>query len=91
MTTAGSSYVAKKMGVARIAWSEQTELRVAKISNVLVQLKSIKMSGLAPAIRDLIQRMRDAEIKTSMRERSLRVVIHALSVSSCLPFVCVVC
>lgn len=67
------------MGVARIAWSEQTEQRVAKISNVLVQLKSIKMSGLAPSVRDFAQRMRDKEIKTSMQERSLRVVLHALS------------
>lgn len=67
------------MGVARLAWNEKIETRVAKTSNILAQLKSVKMMGLTPPMSSSVQNLRNAEIKTSLTERRLRVVLHALS------------
>lgn len=63
---------------ARASWNEKIEDRVAKTSNIIAQLKAIKMAGLSEPIVGFIDRLRITEIKTSMRERNLRVVIGAL-------------
>lgn len=67
------------MGHARIAWNEKIQARVAKTSNLLAQLKSVKMMGLAPPMTSYVQTLRNAEIKTSLTERNLRVILHSLS------------
>lgn len=74
--------VAQKMIPARLSWNERIESRVAKMSNILVQLKSVKMAGLSPILSSYVQRLRDIEVSTSMVERSLRVSLHALRMSS---------
>ena len=66
------------MGVARLAWNEKVQLRVAVTSNILAQLKSIKVSGLSPALTAYLQDLRDEEIETSMKDRHSRLCIYAL-------------
>ncbi|KAK3181199.1 hypothetical protein K4F52_007474 [Lecanicillium sp. MT-2017a] len=78
VTAVGSTIVTKMMIPARASWNEKIEDRVAKTSNIIAQLKAIKMAGLSEPILGFIDRLRITEIKTSMRERNLRVVIGAL-------------
>jgi ABC-type bacteriocin/lantibiotic exporter with double-glycine peptidase domain len=66
------------MGIARTAWNEKVQTRVGATSNVLAQLKSIKMSGLSSVLSEFLQRLREEEIKASLKERRTRVMLHAL-------------
>ena len=69
----------KKMMKARASWNEKIQERVAKTSNIIAQLKIIKMAGLSEPILGYIERLRAAELTTSMRERNLRVIVGGLS------------
>ena len=66
------------MGIARAAWNGKVETRVAATSNVLAQLKSIKMSGLSSVLSDFLQNLREEEIQASLKERYTRIMLHAL-------------
>ncbi len=66
------------MGLARIAWNEKTQLRVAATSTILPQLKGVQMEGLAPAVSAHIQKLRDEEIIASLRDRHARMGIYTL-------------
>lgn len=76
VTSVASPLVAKKMGVARSDWNLKVQARVAATSNILAQMKSIRMSGLAPAAAAYLQKLRSEEIAVSMKERHMRVVLH---------------
>lgn len=69
----------KKMVGARTAWNEKIQDRVAKTSNVIAQLKAIKMAGLSEPVLGFIERLRTVELETSMPERHLRIAVGALS------------
>lgn len=69
----------KKMMKARASWNEKIQERVAKTSNIIAQLKIIKMAGLSEPMLGYIERLRAAELTTSMRERNLRVIVGGLS------------
>jgi hypothetical protein len=73
-----SSYAAKKMGVARAGWNEKIENRIAATSNILAQLKSLKMTGLTTLATKSLQKKRFEEIGYSSKERWLRAVLHML-------------
>lgn len=60
-------------------WNEHIETRVAATSNVLAQMKDVKMMGLAPAMAEHLQEMHDAEIKVSLRDRTSLSCVFALS------------
>jgi hypothetical protein len=64
---------------ARASWNEKIQSRVAKTSNVIAQLKLIKMAGLSQPMLSYIERLRAVELTTSMRERNLRVIVGGLS------------
>lgn len=66
---------------ARKAWNEKIQDRVTKTSNILAQLKIIKMVGLSEPVFAFVQSLRDVEIKTSMRERNLRVIVAMLGMA----------
>ncbi len=85
-----SSYASKKMGRARAGWNEKIEDRIAATSNVLAQLKSIKMTGFSSLTSKSLQEKRLEEIKYSSKERWLRAVLHMLRKSSVLdPHPCI--
>ena len=69
----------KKMMKARANWNEKIQDRVAKTSNIITQLKIIKMAGLSKPILGYVERLRATELEVSMRERNLRVIVAALS------------
>jgi hypothetical protein len=69
----------KKMVGARAAWNEKIQDRVAKTSNIIAQLKAIKMAGLSEPMLGFIERLRTVELETSMSERYLRIAVGALS------------
>lgn len=66
------------MAIARTAWNEMIEARVTKTSNILAQIKVVKMIGAGDALCRLLKRIHDAEIKTSMSERTQKIYITAL-------------
>jgi hypothetical protein len=69
------------MARARTAWNESIADRVAKTSNIITQLKIIKMAGLSDPVASLIQRLREKEIKTSRTERNIRTCLSAIGKS----------
>ncbi len=76
VTSFSTPFVAKRMGAARVIWNLKVQARVAATTNVLAQMKSIRMSGLAPAAKKYLQSLRTEEIDISMKERHMRIVLH---------------
>ncbi|OAA55637.1 ABC transporter, transmembrane domain, type 1 [Cordyceps fumosorosea ARSEF 2679] len=74
-----SSQLARIMSRTRINWNQHIESRVAATSNVLAQLKDVKMMGLAPAMARNLHEMHDAEVKASLRDRATLSGVFALS------------
>lgn len=72
------------MARARTAWNESIADRVAKTSNVITQLKIIKMAGLSDPVANLLHGLREKEIRTSRTERNLRTCIAAFGKSKSL-------
>lgn len=66
------------MSVAQAKWNEMIQMRITKTSNMLAQLKVMKMTGADEALLGLLQRLRVAEIAKSMVERTLRICITVL-------------
>lgn len=54
------------------------EERVAYTADVLMQLKSIKMTGLSHVVSQILQNKRAEEISSSLKERRIRVLLHFL-------------
>lgn len=50
-------------------WSAHVKDRVAATSNILAQLKEVKMLGLGATLANILQSKQLAEIKASMRVR----------------------
>lgn len=73
-----SSWVAKRIGAARRDWNKDVETRVAETSKVLSQIKSIKATGLSPLMKRRLQDLQVKEMKTSLKERHLRVSLHCM-------------
>ncbi len=63
--------MAKRMGVARKRWNEHIEDRVAATSNILAQIKDIKMTGLAPSMATHLSQLRAKEIEVSLTDRRI--------------------
>lgn len=69
------------IGPAYAAWNQSIEVRVAKTSKIVSQLKAIKMFGLGQVISDHVQRLRQAEMIKSKKFRILEA-------ASTLPVIC---
>lgn len=78
VSTIGCGFISKKMARARTLWNEKIEERVAQTSNVVTQMKIIKMAGLSEPVAGFLQRLRINEVKTSMNERKFRLSIISL-------------
>lgn len=70
-------YLGKKMAVARALWNGQIESRVAATSNVLAQIKDIKLMGLAGTVTKYLQEKREAEMVSSREDRKARLWLFA--------------
>ncbi|OAA72024.1 ABC transporter [Akanthomyces lecanii RCEF 1005] len=58
-------------------WMERLELRVGKTSNVIANMKNLKISGLAQSVERSIQGMRVDEMKAVQRFRILELLVMA--------------
>lgn len=69
VTSVGSAHVARRMVSTREEWNAHMERRVADTSNLLAQIKDIKMLGLNPVLSARLQDQFEKEIEISMRNR----------------------
>lgn len=67
------------MEPATVAWNAAVQKRVGEASNMLNQMKSIKMMGLTDYFRALVRQLRIDEIRISDRLRWLLVALITLS------------
>lgn len=67
------------MGQTRKRWNEQIQERVSATSNILAQLKDIKMIGLAPSMAMHLRKLHDKEVEASLSDR----VIVAIGFGIC--------
>lgn len=68
------SILARFIGPRQKAWMEKIQKRVGLTSNVIAQMKHLKMSGLATPVEESIQRMRVDELKTGSRFRMILIL-----------------
>lgn len=52
--------------------------RVAATTHILSQLKGVKMIGLAPAVANIIQKLRITEVSQSKKLRVFQVILFGL-------------
>ncbi|KAM3519750.1 hypothetical protein NHJ13051_007282 [Beauveria bassiana] len=69
ITSIGSAYVARHMIATRRKWNEHMQDRIAATSNILVQIKDIKMLGLNTVLSNRLQKQFENEIDVSMTNR----------------------
>ncbi|KAJ6007677.1 hypothetical protein N7540_011653 [Penicillium herquei] len=71
--------LSSRMGQAQGQWIERVQSRVSMTSNLLRDIKSVKMLGLSGVMYNAITKLRQAELKTSKRFRKFLIVEIALS------------
>ncbi|KAJ6779421.1 hypothetical protein PWT90_03877 [Aphanocladium album] len=67
-------FLGKWMATAFAGWNKSIEIRVAKTSKVISQLKAIKMFGLGPTISQYLQNLRADEMVASNKFRGLQSI-----------------
>lgn len=70
------------MPAARKAYNESMELRVSKTSDMLTQLKAIKMVGLEESVTDYMTKFEENEIRASTATRKWMSVMYSISMFS---------
>ncbi|KAJ6783399.1 hypothetical protein PWT90_02209 [Aphanocladium album] len=73
-----SRRIAKQVGRARKTWNERIHDRVAATSNILAQIKDIKMTGLALSMARYLKTLREREIEASLRMRQANCISFGL-------------
>ncbi|OAA60085.1 ABC transporter, transmembrane domain, type 1 [Cordyceps fumosorosea ARSEF 2679] len=79
VVTVFSRHMSKRMGVARKRWNEHIEERVAATSNILAQIKDIKMTGLAPSMATHLNHLRAQEVTASLADRRIVCITFGIS------------
>ncbi|RGP72643.1 canalicular multispecific organic anion transporter 2 [Fusarium longipes] len=82
ITTILSGIISPAMEPATVRWNEMIQRRVGETSNMLDQIKGIKMMGLTDFFRQRVQGLRIQELKTSARFRWLLVHFTTLAMVS---------
>ena len=67
VASAASWYLGERATTAQEEWNEQTEIRVAKTSSTLSQIKAIKMIGLEDSVSCQIRDIRATEIPHTIK------------------------
>ncbi|KAJ5702452.1 ATP-binding cassette transporter [Penicillium malachiteum] len=70
--------LSSRMGQAQGQWVERVQSRVSMTSNMLRDIKSVKMLGLSGVMYTAITKLRQAELETSKRFRNFLIVEIAL-------------
>ncbi|KAK3329761.1 P-loop containing nucleoside triphosphate hydrolase protein [Apodospora peruviana] len=70
-SVAATSPIASKFGPAQREWVERVEKRVAVTASMLGDMKAVKMLGLSSVLKPIILRLREIELKTSEKFRTL--------------------
>ncbi|KAM3435751.1 hypothetical protein NHJ13734_005395 [Beauveria thailandica] len=73
----GSLRVATIAGDAQVPWLEAIETRLDATSGALDALKDIRMTGVSGAIFNVITRLRQREIRSSLRYRLWNIFLNA--------------
>lgn len=66
------------MGPAVKSWNGSIQTRVSKMSVVLAQMKSVKMTGAEEVVRDFIRKLRLEEVRRSLAVRRIKIMIIAI-------------
>ncbi|KAJ5928177.1 ATP-binding cassette transporter [Penicillium verhagenii] len=74
--------LSSRMGQAQGQWVERVQSRISMTSNLLRDIKSVKMLGLSGVMYRTITKLREAELKISERFRKLLIGEIALSAVS---------
>lgn len=70
------------MGPARVKWNQAIQERIGSASNMLGQMKGIKMMGLTDFFHNLLQGLRVIELKLSVKFRLILVQLHFLGIAT---------
>lgn len=69
-------FVGNRMPPARKLWNESVTTRVSRTSNVLSQIKAIKMTGLEGVMTNYIQKLREKEMDLSKKSRFWLMILY---------------
>lgn len=82
LTTVCAAVIAPKLGPARVLWNAAIQQRVGDTSNMLSQIKGVKMMGLTDFFLDRLQELRAHELRLSVKFRWIQVYLHGLATAS---------
>ncbi|KAJ3495411.1 hypothetical protein NLG97_g3417 [Lecanicillium saksenae] len=71
-------YIAKRMANNRTRWNEHISDRIAATSNILAQIKDIKMSGLAPSMGKFLMELRAKEVDVCFEVKRIICFIYGM-------------
>ena len=71
-------YVGSRMPTANQTWTQAVERRVAKTSDILSQIKIVKMMGLEKIMTRFLQKLREHEIEYSKKARFWVVILFSV-------------
>ena len=74
VATVLSLEVGRRLALATLAWNQNIEKRVSITSQILTQMRGIKMMAAEDGISDYIQSLREAEVEYSKRSRKLSLL-----------------
>lgn len=83
--TVACNQIMKRIGATRKAWNEHISERVAATSNILAQIKDIKMTGLVPSMIEYLKDLRAKEILVSLRMRRVVCCLYVFCELCCRP------
>lgn len=73
VSVAATTPIASHFGPAQRTWVERVEKRVAVTAGMLGDMKAVKMLGLSNVLKSMVLHLRELELKTSEKFRSLLV------------------
>ncbi|ATY64240.1 ABC multidrug [Cordyceps militaris] len=82
VTTVCAAVIAPKLGPARVLWNTAIQQRVGDTSNMLSQIKGVKMMGLTDFFLARLQESRARELRLSVKFRWIQVYLHGLATAS---------
>lgn len=71
----------RHVGRYQKAWMRETQRRVAMTANVIANMKHLKISGLAAAVEESMQRARITELRASRGLRRIQIAAMSISLS----------
>ncbi|KAJ6446792.1 ABC multidrug transporter [Purpureocillium lavendulum] len=81
ITSGAGALISPAMGPARVVWNKAIQERIGSVSNMLSQIKGVKMMGLTDFFHEKLRQMRVHELKLSVRFRWLLVQLNAFAMA----------